>query len=307
METAWPALSYSEAKETYTTLHLWTQIVGKIKLAKLPWINHSWHVTLLVTPTGLTTSDMPDGNQHFQIDFDLVRHNLYIVTSTGSSQTLSLRSISVAAFYKEILAALEELNIQVAINPMPCEIEDAIPFDQDETHATYNPAHAASLHRALLHANDVLTQFRSEYEGKCSPVHFFWGSFDLAVSRFSGREAPQHPGGIPHLPDWVVREAYSQEVSSCGFWPGNDAVPFAAFYSYLYPEPEGYMKAAVQPEQAYYHEGLREFILPYEAVQKSANPTETLLRFLWTTYRAGADLAGWNRNALEKDSIQNHI
>jgi hypothetical protein len=300
MQAQWPTLSFSEARATYETVHLWTQIVGKIKLGKLPWINHSWHVTLLVSPTGLTTGDIMDSDQHFQIDFNFLEHQLHVICSSGQTRTFGLQDISVATFYKKIRSALDELKLQVKINPIPCELENIIPFDQDETHATYNPTHAVNMHKALLNAHDVFTQFRAEFNGKCSPVHFFWGSFDLAVSRFSGREAPPHPGGIPNLPDWVAREAYSHEVCSCGFWPGNEAVPFAAFYSYLYPEPEGYMNASVLPEQAYYHRNLREFVLPYEVVQQSQDPTQTLLSFLRSTYAAGADLAAWNRKALEK-------
>lgn len=301
MKAAWPELSFAEARKTYETIHLWTQIVGKIRLVKMPWINHSWHVTLYVTPTGLTTSDIMDDDKHFQIDFDFIQHQLQIKTSAGENRSLALKELSVAGCYTKLLIALQELGIQADIHPIPNELENPIPFPEDETHATYNPEHAVALHQALLLVNDVFTQFRAEYKGKCSPVHFFWGSFDLAVSRFSGRDAPKHPGGVPNLPDWVAQEAYSKEVCSCGFWPGNEAFPFAAFYSYLYPEPEGYKKASVKPEQAYYHEELREYILPYEAVQKAVAPASKLLDFLHSTYEAAANLAQWDREALEEN------
>ncbi|PRY16545.1 hypothetical protein CLV24_101392 [Pontibacter ummariensis] len=300
MKTSWPTLSYAEAKETYKTLHLWTQIIGKIKLAKQPWINHSWHITLFVTPTGLTTADIPDDEQHFQADFNFIRHQLEIKTSEGQVRSFRLEGLSVADFYAKVMGSLRELKIEANINLIPNEMEEVIPFDQDHIHATYTPEHAAALHQALLQAQDVLSQFRAEFKGKCSPVHFFWGSFDLAVSRFSGREAPQHPGGVPHLPDWVAQEAYSHEVCSCGFWPGNEAVPFAAFYSYIYPAPEGFERASVQPDKAYYHQELGEFILPYEAVQQAQDPSSTLLAFLRSTYEAAAELGQWDRKSLEK-------
>jgi len=300
MNNALPLLSYPEAKETYATLHLFTQIIGKIKLGKLPWINHSWHVTLFVTPTGLTTSHLTDGNQHFQIDFDFIAHQLKIYTDSGEIRWFSLLDISVADFYNKVFNALKDLEIEAKINPIPCEIADCITFTSDTAHCTYNPEYAIAFHKSLLFSSDILTKFRSEFIGKASPVHFFWGSFDLAVSRFSGRPAPKHPGGVPHMPDWVAQEAYSHEVSSCGFWPGNDAVPYAAYYSYIYPEPEGFSKAKVEPAEAFYHPDLREFILPYEAVRASENPAEKLLGFLHSTYNAAADLAHWDRKALEK-------
>ena len=303
MQANWPELSYADAKDTYETLHLWTQIIGKIKLTKLPWINHSWHVTLAVTPTGLTTSHIMDGGKHFQIDFDFIHHQLQIATSTGEARNFALADMSVADFYEKVVTALDELEIQVKIHLIPNEIENPIPFNEDKTHKTYNSKHAADLHKALLNAQDVLTEFRSEFRGKCSPVHFFWGSFDLAVSRFSGRKAPKHSGGVPHLPDWVAQEAYSHEVSSCGFWPGNEAVPFAAFYCYIYPEPEGFSGSKIKPAEAYYHPQLREFILPYKAVQQASSPSLTLLEFLHSTYDAAADLAQWDRKALEQEFI----
>ncbi|WP_187261950.1 DUF5996 family protein [Pontibacter beigongshangensis] len=302
MKNEWPTLSYADAKDTYQTLHLLTQIVGKIKLAKMPWVNHSWHVTLLVTPTGLSTADIADGDKHFQIDFDFLQHQLQLRTSAGQTRSFDLEKLSVASCYEKIIKALADCDIQVKLNPVPNELENPIPFHKDHLHATYNPDHAARLHKALLLTQGVLQQFRAKFRGKSSPVHFFWGSFDLAVSRFSGREAPRHPGGVPNLPDWVTQEAYSHEVSSCGFWPGNEAVPFAAFYAYIYPEPEGYKEAAVRPAQAYYHQEMREFILPYEAVQQAENPAGMLLEFLGSTYEAAANLAQWERKALEVSS-----
>ncbi|GAA4300374.1 DUF5996 family protein [Nibribacter koreensis] len=297
----WPELSYDEAKDTYQTLHLWCQIVGKIKLAQLPWVNHSWHVTLQLTPSGFTTGDLPAGKKHFQINFDFKVHQLQVVTSLGEQRSFDLANLSVAGFYAMLMSTLEEVGLSIQINPVPNELEDAIPFPEDNTHATYNPAQATQLHAAFLLTQEVLSKFRAKFTGKCSPVHLFWGAFDLAVTRFSGKPAPKHPGGVPNLPDWVAQEAYSQEVNSCGFWPGNESLPMPAFYSYHYPEPEGYKTASVQPEEAYYHDTLGEYILPYKVVQQSDNPEQTLLSFLESTYRAGAQLANWDRKSLEQD------
>lgn len=299
MEHNWPVLSYEKGKESYDTLHMWAQIVGKIKLATLPWLNHSWHITLHITPTGLTTMSMPYKNQHFQIDFDFIAHQLKINTSQGEFRAFDLHEMSVADFYRKVFEVLKDLQIDVRIKPVPVEIEKPIPFDQDNVHATYDTAQINALHKALLYMQDIFTQFRCAFKGKCSPVHFFWGSFDLAVSRFSGHRAPKHPGGIPHLPNWVAEEAYSHEVTSCGFWPGSEAFPEAAFYCYLYPEPEGFKNTEVHPKEAYYHETLREFILPYQAVQKSGDPGKKLREFLDSTYEAGVALANWDRAALE--------
>lgn len=297
---SWAELSYEDAKETFATIHLWTQIAGKIKLARLPWINHSWHVTLFVTPFGLTTGDIPGDKKHFQINFDFIKHRLQIITSLNEERIFHLPSLSVASCYDYVTTALQELGIECEINPIPNEIENAIPFPQDHDHAVYESQYASALHTALLNANEILNQFRSEFIGKCSPVHFFWGGFDLAVSRFSGQFAPRHPGGIPNMPDWVAQEAYSHEVCSCGFWPGNEAAPFPAFYSYIYPEPENYRNAAIKPETAYYHDGLREFLLPYNDAVNTADPRQTTLDFLHSTYEAAADLAHWDRKKLEK-------
>jgi hypothetical protein len=299
MKSQWPVLSYEKGKHSYATLHMWTQIVGKIKLAVAPWINHSWHITLHITPTGLSTLEMPYKNKYFQIDFNFINHKLLVITSDGEVRDFDLYGNSVADFYRKIFAVLGSLKIDLKINSMPVEMENPIPFEKDTLNATYDRTQAVALHQALLKMLNVLTQMRCNYKGKCSPVHFFWGSFDLAVSRFSGRKAPPHPGGIPHLPDWVAQEAYSHEVASLGFWPGSEVLPEAAFYAYLYPEPTAYKNAEVKPEGAYYHETLREFILPYSIVQKSNDPEEMLLEFLNSTYEAGATLAKWDRYSLE--------
>jgi len=299
MGTTWPELSYADAKDTYNTLHMCTQIVGKIKLATLPWTNHSWHVALYISMNGLTTSVIPYKDQSFQIDFDFIEHALKIVTSGGETRQFDLQGISVADFYAKIFEALSALQIEVKIKPVPVEIKDPIPFKEDTVHATYNVEHVSAFHKALLNIQNVLIEFRSQFKGKCSPVNFFWGSFDVAFSRFSGRKAPKHPGGIPNLPDRVAEEAYSHEVSSCGFWTGNEAVPYPAFYAYIYPEPEGYKNAVVSPGEAFYHKDMGEFILPYEAVQRSEDPAKVLLSFFTTTYNTCSDLAKWDRAALE--------
>ena len=300
MNSKLPALSYTDAKDTYETLHLWTQIAGKIKVAKLPWINHSWHVTLIVTPTGLTTAHIPAGERHFEISFDFCQHKLLIVTRDGDRRQFQLEPMPVAIFYQRVMENLKELGIDVSIHMLPNELENAIPFDKDFEHASYNPQHAEALHKALLFSQDVMTRFRAGFIGKCSPVHFFWGSFDLAVSRFSGRKAPLHPGGIPNLPDRVAQEAYSHEVCSAGFWPGNEMVPFAAYYVYIYPEPAGYNEVVIRPAEAYYDQQLREFLLPYEAVRLSSDPEEMLMDFFESSYEAAANLAKWERKELEK-------
>ena len=296
----WPALPLEEWKETYATLHRWLQIVGKVRLVRTPWINHSWHVTLYVTARGLTTSLIPHRTKSFQIEFDFVDHQLVIRASDGAARSVALRPRSVADFYHDLMARLRELGVEVAICGRPNELEDAIPFREDETHAAYDREAAQRWWRVLVQAERVLTAFRAQFLGKCSPVHMFWGSFDLAVTRFSGRLAPKHPGGVPHLPDWVAREAYSHEVSSAGFWPGGGAVPYPAFYSYAYPEPNGFKEATVRPSGAAYSAALREFLLPYDLVRTADSPDEALLAFLESTYQAAADLGGWDRAALER-------
>ena len=299
MENQWPILSYKKGRDTYATLHMWTQIVGKIKLALVPWINHSWHITLHLTPRGLSTHEMQYQDKNLQIDFDFIDHKLKIITSKGVQKDFALENISVADFYHKIFALLQKLEINIKIYTTPVEIENPIPFEKDNVNATYDPKVGADLHQALLKAHNVLIHMRSNFTGKCSPVHFFWGSFDLAVSRFSGRKAPKHPGGIPHLPDWVAEEAYSHEVASFGFWPGSEALPEAAFYAYIYPEPEGYENVEIKPKDAYYHKTLREFVLPYNAVQKSEDPKGVLMEFLNSTYKAAATLANWDSKNLE--------
>jgi hypothetical protein len=296
----WPALAYDEWKDTQATLHLWTQIVGKIRLAQTPWVNHSWHVALYVTARGLTTSPIPHGARTFEIEFDFLDHQLRIKTSEGRIETLPLAPRAVADFYAELFARLLALDLAIKIRTMPNEIPNAIPFDQDRTHAAYDADQAGRFWRGLVQADRVLKAFRSRFLGKCSPVHFFWGSFDLAVTRFSGRTAPSHRGGVPNLPDWVAREAYSHEVSSCGFWPGSDATPYPIFYSYAYPEPDGFKAASLRPAAGRYDANLGEFVLPYDDVRQAGSPDATLLDFLQSSYEAAADLGGWDRRALER-------
>jgi hypothetical protein len=298
---AWPSLPLESWRETFATLQLWTQVVGKIRLVQTPWVNHSWHVTLYVTATGLTTGAIPHGHRSFQIDFDFLRHALIVQADDGRSARLGLEPQSVAAFYRRLMEEMASLELPVRITRMPNEIAEAIPFDQDETHHAYDPEYAGRFWRILLQVERVLTEFRARFIGKCSPVHFFWGGADLAVTRFSGRTAPRHPGGIPNLPDWVAREAYSHEVSSCGFWPGGGAIPYAAFYSYVYPEPRGFPESPVRPAEAFYSRDLGEFILPYDAVRQSPSPDQTLLGFLESTYESAARLAAWDRGALERE------
>ena len=270
--TPWPALPYAAWKDTCATLHLWTQVIGKIRLARTPWLNHSWHVALYVSARGLTTGPIPDGARTFQIDFDFIDHVLWIRTSDGHFRQLMLKAMPVAKFYADLCIALAELDLDTKINTMPNEIPDGIPFDRDTTHASYDPDYANRFWRVLLRAHEVFAHFRTGFVGKTSPVHFFWGSNDLAVTRFSGRSAPRHPGGVPHLPDTVAQEAYSHEVSSAGFWPGGGAIDFAAFYSYAYPAPEGFAAAKVMPAAAYFSKELGEFILPYDAVRSASDP-----------------------------------
>jgi hypothetical protein len=300
LEDQWPALPLEAWEPTYATLHRWTQIVGKIRVAQTPWINHSWHVPLYVTARGLTTSPIPHGARTFQITFDFIAHRLLIEANDGSQTVLALEPRSVAEFHALLLGALNTLGLGVTIHGSPNELEDATPFADDWTHDSYDPEWANRLWRVLVQADRVLQAFRASFIGKCSPVHFFWGSFDLAVTRFSGRVAPPHPGGVPHLPDWIAREAYSHEVSSCGFWPGGGPHPFPFFYSYAYPEPEGFSSARVGPEGALYSAELREWILPYETVREAGRPDETLLAFLTSSYEAAAELGAWDRAALER-------
>jgi len=298
--TSWPPLPYPEWKDTLATLHLWTQIVGKIRLAQAPWTNHSWHVPFYVTSRGLTTSPMPYGTRTFEITFDFLAHELLIQTGEGAVASLQLAPRTVADFYRELFGRLGALGLDIRIRTLPSEIPDAIPFELDREHGAYEAEHAIRFWRVLVQADRLLKQFRTGFIGKASPVHFFWGGFDLAATRFSGRRAPPHPGGVPHLPDWVTREAYSHEVSSCGFWPGGEAMPQPVFYAYAYPEPEGFRTSRVQPPAARYNADLGEFLLPYDDVRESASPDATVLEFLQSSYAAAADRGAWDRAALER-------
>lgn len=296
---AWPALPYAQWKESCLTLQLWAQIVGKVRLALTPWVNHSWHATLYVTPRGLTTGSIPHGRRAFRIDFDFCSHELVIQTSDAAERRLALQERTVADFHEAVMGLLAELDLPVRIVAIPNEVPDPIPFRKDHVHRAYDRDAVGRFWRALVRSDRVFQEFRTAFLGKVSPVHLFWGSFDLAVTRFSGRRAPLHPGGIPGLPDVVTQEAYSHEVSSAGFWAGGAGVDEAAFYSYAYPEPAGYRTRAIAPPEAYYLESLRLFLLPYEVVRTAADPESTLLTFLQSTYDAAADCGGWDRAALE--------
>jgi len=295
----WPGLPFDEWRDSCATLHLWMQIIGKIRLAQAPLINHWWQVPLYVTSRGLTTSPMPHGERTFQVDFDFIDHRLVIAGSDGATDGFALRPQPVADFYKEVMRQLHAMRLDVQIWTTPVEIPDPIPFEQDRRHAAYDPEYANRFWRVLVQADRVFTAFRSRFIGKVSPVHFFWGSFDLAVTRFSGRRAPPHPGA-PNIADKVTREAYSHEVSSCGFWPGGTGMEQPMFYSYAYPQPAGFGEAPVRPAAAFYSRDFGEFILPYEAVRQATAPDETLLDFLQSTYDAAATLARWDRTELER-------
>jgi hypothetical protein len=299
-DSSWPPLPLAGWADTYATLHMWTQIVGKIRLRLSAPINHSWHTTFYVTARGLTTSPIPYGDRTFEIDFDFIDHALLIDVADGETARIALEPQTVASFYKRVLGTLRDMGIEVRISARPNEVPDPIPFPRDEVHRAYDAEAVNRFWRALVQSDRVFRQFRSRFIGKCSPVHLFWGALDLAVTRFSGRRAPEHPGGVPNLPDAVAREAYSHEVSSCGFWPGSGPIDYAAFYAYAYPEPEGFSRAAAGPPQAFYSADLREFVLPYDAVREADNPDRTLLEFLQATYEAAADLGGWDRPALER-------
>ena len=294
----WPDLSYPAWRETASTLQLWTQIVGKVRLTLTPWVNHGWQIPLYVTARGLNTSPIPIGNEIVEIEFDFINHSLGARTSRGEERAFPLGPYSVADFYRRVIVLLDGIGVAVAIKEMPNEVPNPIRFSQDHIHATYDAAAAHRFWRALVQVDRIFKLFRTGFLGKASPVHFFWGSFDLAVTRFSGRAAPLHPGGVPGLPDAVTREAYSHEVSSAGFWPGNDAFPQAAFYSYAYPEPPGFRDRPITMS-ARFDATLGEFILPYDTVRTAANPDALLLDFLSTTYSAAAEQGGWDRTKLE--------
>jgi hypothetical protein len=296
--SAWPELSYKAWRDTAVTLQLWTQIVGKVRLSLTPWLNHSWHVPFYVTARGLGSSPIPAGTELLEIEFDLIDQLLVCRTSTGEQRAVALEPQTVAEFYRRVMAALADLDIAVSINTLPNEIADPIRFPEDVVHATYDAAAAHRFWRVLVQADRVFKLFRTGFIGKASPVHFFWGSFDLAVTRFSGRRAPLHPGGVPGLPDRVAREAYSHEVSSAGFWPGSDALPEATFYSYAYPEPPGFRGAAV-PAGARFDTTLGEFVLPYSAMRQAPDPDVLLLDFLDATYAAATSAGGWDRTSLD--------
>jgi len=290
----WPELPYEGWKDTVATLHMWTQIVGKVRLTQMPWVNHSWHVTLYVSPRGLTTASMPHGERTFGIEFDFIEHRLLITTCDDESRSVPLQPQTTADFYAGVMEALRELDLPVEIHARPNEVEPAIPFAKDVEHRSYDAAAVNRFWRALLQVDRVFNRFRARFIGKSSPSHFFWGSFDLAVTRFSGRTAPEHPGGYPNMPLAVMREAYSHEVSSAGFWPGGEMMPYPIFYSYAYPTPEGFADARVRPASTVWNKDLGEFVLPYEEVRKATSPEETLLDFLETTYEAAARSGEWD-------------
>ena len=298
-DAAWPPLPYSTWKSTSETLHLWTQIVGKIRLTLTPWLNHSWHVPLYVTARGLSTSVIPYKDEDFEIRFDFIDHALDIDVSTGQRSRIQLRPQSVCDFYAAVMKSLADLGIQVNIRERPCEIPGAIPFSDDRVHASYDPEAAQRFWRALVQVDRVFKKFRTRFIGKASPVHFFWGSFDLAVTRFSGRLAPAFTSKVPGLSTVVMAEAYSHEVSSAGFWPGGGGIDYASFYSYAYPTTDGFKDARVAPKGAFFDQRLGEFLLPYDEVRNAADPEASLLLFLQSTYEAAAEAANWDRAALE--------
>lgn len=295
----WPTLEYSKWKGTYETLHRWIQIVGKLRLCKTPFTNHSWNTTLYVSSRGFTTGTIPLGDRNLTVEFDFIDSLLVFQDSQNRNYAMPLLNESVANFYHHFNEALAVMKVTPTFVPIPNELEDCIPFSKDEVHNKYVPEEAYSAWQVYVRVNNVFEEFRSNFVGKSSPVHLFWGAFDLAVTRFSGRRAPEHPGGIPYLNDEIAREAYSHEVMSCGFWPGNSLYPHAAFYCYAYPEPEQFSKIKVAPSEAFYHTELREFILPYEVVRAQENPREIILNFMESSYRAAANFGEWDRDHLE--------
>lgn len=298
MQTDWPKLDYPAWRETCSALHLYTQIVGKYRLARTPWVNHSWHATFYVTATGLTTSLIPDG-PGIEVQFDLVNHALVVTNGEGRTASFALEPMTVAAFHRSFTAMIEELGGSAQFDRRPNEVPSPVPFDEDHIDRPYEGDAVRRYHQALISIDRVFKRFRTSFLGKCSPVHLFWGSFDIAVTRFSGRRAPRHGGGVPALPDQVAQEAYDREVSSAGFWPGGGGMENAAFYAYAYPAPEGFADADVQPAAASWNAGLSEFILPYEAVRTAEDGDAALLAFLQSTYVAAAELGGWDRDLLE--------
>lgn len=294
-DLSWPELPLAAWQDTYSTLHMWTQVVGKVRLALAPLVNHWWEVPFYVTARGLTTSAIPYGDRVFDVEFDFRDHRLDIRTTWGTSRALALKPKSVAEFYSEFMSALQSLGIDVKIWTMPVEVPNPIRFDVDTQHASYDPEYANRFWRILVVCQDIFHEFRAGFIGKNSPVHFFWGSFDLAVTRFSGRRAPERPGA-----DVITREAYSHEVISAGFWPGGSGVDGPAFYAYAAPEPAGFAEQKVKPAAAFYHPQLKEFLLMYDDVRRAASPWQALMDFLQSTYEAGANLGNWNRGELER-------
>jgi hypothetical protein len=294
----WPELPWRDWQPTISTVHMWAQIVGKVRMALASPLNHWWHVTLYVTARGLTTSPIPYGNRHFQVDFDFIDHQLLVRDSVGGAFEMALEPMSVASFHRRFMDGLRTLGIDVRIWPRPVEVADAIPFEVDARHASYDARHIEAFWGGLTQADRVMKAFQTGFVGKASPVHFFWGSFDLAASRYSGRPAPLHPGGAPNCPTWVMQEAYSREEHSVGWWPSSDG-PGPSFYAYVYPEPEGFKSARVRPAEAFIDTRLGEFVLPYDAVREAADPDAAVLEFFQSTYEAGADLGGWDRSSLE--------
>ena len=297
--SAWPSLPWTDWADTLETFHLWTQVVGKIRLVRSPWLNHSWSVPLYVSPRGLRTSLVPYDAEGFELAFDLVDHRLELTTTRGDRRELALGPMTVADFHERVLSMLAEVGMPVTIHPVPSELPDAVPFPEDTAHASYDPDQVHAIWRALVQANRVMTRFRAGFLGKASPVHLFWGSFDLATTRFSGRTAPPHAGGMPNFPDDVAREAYSHEVTSVGLWFGNRESPAPVFYAYAYPTPDGFPSAQVEPAEASWLESMGEFVLPYDVVAGAEEPDEVLLSFFDTTHAAAAELAGWDRVGLE--------
>ena len=300
MQQVWPKLDYTSYQATAQCVHLWTQVVGKIRLRKMPWLNHSWHVSLYVTPRGFSTGSVPYHQGLFEIEFDFLNHLLHFRTSAATGVKIPLEAQTIAEFYRKVLHQLETLQIEINIHASPNEIEPAIPFAEDNRAQVYHPDEMKDLWQAFMYVHRVFLKFRAGFIGKCSPVHLFWGAFDLAVTRFSGRKAPLHPGGMPNIPLEVMQEAYSHEVSSAGFWPGGESFPQPAFYSYCYPTPSDFGAQQVLPDQAFYSDEMGEFFLPYQAVQESSDPEATLMQFLTSTYQAAARTGGWDPD-LEAD------
>jgi hypothetical protein len=298
----WPVLNFSEIQDTLETLHQWLQIVGKIRLRTMPWQNHSWHTALYLSAHGFTTQAIPYKGQVFAIDFDFKQHKVSIHSSNAETMTMELKPRTVADFYQELFQKLDSIGVDVKIHASPNEMDPAIPFAENETNNSYDPKAAHAIWQAMLKANGVFNQFRSEFIGKCSPVHLFWGAFDLAVTRFSGNDAPLHPGGMPNMPLNVMQEAYSQEVSSAGFWPGSKDSPMPAFYAYAYPSDSRFGDQKVLPEEAFYSKEMGEFFLKYEDMQQAENPEQMLFEFLQTTYEAAVNISDWNKTKLEKQS-----